>query len=246
MGLTVSQITPSSYRNDKLTGQFAKDPSSLSTPKIEKPGEITSDSLAAESLASGGSFGANTGAAASSQPSSSTTANNTDISSATILQPAPDAEARDAQSGWSETAQLNAGRNLAKDTSQGPTYTTPGDDKAAALRSGESERGGRAYNTVTGSGANVGTAPSYVSASGPGAGGEGRPHGKNITEGGFDSDGPNASFNQDIGGKNDPGRAALGQFQKQQAESGGGAGGGPRQTEITGDGQFDALGETSA
>jgi len=35
-----------------------------------------------------------------------------------------------------------------------------------------------------------------------------KPAGTNITEGGFDSSAPNASFSGDIGGKNDPGRVA--------------------------------------
>ncbi|GAB7353751.1 hypothetical protein MBLNU459_g4144t1 [Dothideomycetes sp. NU459] len=189
-------------------------------PKAEKPGEITSDSLAAESLSQGGSFGSNTSAFASAQPSASTTANNTDTSGATVLAPAPDAEARQAAEDWSEAAQLNAGRGLA---------------------SGGGKAGKGAYNTTTGSGANVGAAPSAAFAAPAGSDG---PAGKNLTEGGFDSDGPNASFGAvgEVGGRKDPGRAALGEMLKSNAGSGASAGGGPRQSEVIDDGRFDALG----
>jgi hypothetical protein len=71
------------------------------------------------------------------------------------------------------------------------------------------------------------------------------PHGKNITEGGFDGSVPNASFNGDIGGKNDPGRKALNDMQRNALQAGGDAGG-PRQKGVTDDGQFDVLGDASA
>ena len=169
---------------------------------MEKAGTITSDSLAGESISSGGDFGSGH-EAASSQPSSSTTTNTTDISGATTLRAAPDAEARQAVEGWSETAQLNAGRGLRSE----------GINKDAA--------------NLTGSSGNA-------------------PHGKNIQEGGFDSGAPNASFNAEIGGKNDPGRVALNEAQRKQAESGPDAGAGPRQGGVSNDGQFDVLKDTSA
>ena len=90
----------------------------------EPTGLITSDSLAADSLSSGGSFAAsNPHAAASKQPSSSTTSNTTDTSSATTLPPAVDAEAREAEEGWVEEGRLNAGRGLghSSDVSGGTT-----------------------------------------------------------------------------------------------------------------------------
>ena len=70
-----------------------------------------------------------------------------------------------------------------------------------------------------------------------------KPKGKNLTEGGFDDDpSNNASFTADIGSDNDPGRVAEAAFQRRNAESGPDAGGsGPRQKEITGDGQYDVL-----
>ncbi|MCJ1230911.1 hypothetical protein MMC12_007585 [Toensbergia leucococca] len=83
-------------------------------------------------------------------------------------------------------------------------------------------------------------APDYTSSVNSEPTQSGKPKGKNLTEGGFDSDpSNNASFNPDIGGENDPGRAAESKFQQATAAVAGG--GGPRQTEVTGDGQFDIL-----
>jgi hypothetical protein len=90
---------------------------------------VTSDSLAAESLQGSGSFGeGNPKAAASKQPSASTTTNTTDTSNARKLDPAVDAEARDAASGWSEQRQLSAGSGLGlgKESGVGPTYNKVG------------------------------------------------------------------------------------------------------------------------
>lgn len=75
---------------------------------------------------------------------------------------------------------------------------------------------------------------------------EGGPKGKNLTEGGFDGDAKNASFNQDIGGKNDPGRLAEQKFQKENADTAGIAGM-PKQQGVTGENTYDTLGgDTSA
>lgn len=64
-------------------------------------------------------------------------------------------------------------------------------------------------NTSTSSKSNhsvAGTAPSYVHATGQKIGG---PHGKNLHEGGFESDDKhNASFTSKIGSEDDPGRLA--------------------------------------
>ncbi|KAF2733928.1 hypothetical protein EJ04DRAFT_577243 [Polyplosphaeria fusca] len=192
----------------------------------EAVGIVTSDSLAGESLKSGGAFGeGNPHAAASKQPSAGTTTNNTDTSGATTLPPAVDAEAREAQEGWSENAQLNAGRGLGKEAGVGPTYATTG-STGTTNSSSDPE-------AVTG-----GYAGAADSARNPG---ELKPKGKNLTEGGFDDSAPNASFNQDIGGKNDPGRVAEANYQLRDAQQGADAAGGPRQSAVTGDTAFDAL-----
>jgi len=66
-----------------------------------------------------------------------------------------------------------------------------------------------------------GSSGSYASATGGQPSSENqKPKGANITEGGFDSSAPNASFNGDVGGKNDPGRLAETAMAKSAAESG--------------------------
>jgi hypothetical protein len=62
-----------------------------------------------------------------------------------------------------------------------------------------------------------------------------------LTEGGFESDdSKNASFNQEIGTKNDPGR--LAELKMQRANAGGaGDAAIPRQKGVTGDNEYDAL-----
>lgn len=76
---------------------------------------------------------------------------------------------------------------------------------------------------------------------------EGGPKGQNLHEGGFESyDSKNASFNSEIGGKNDPGRLAEQKFQRDNAEGSGDAGF-PRQKGVSGDNTYDTLGgDTSA
>lgn len=94
--------------------QVTTDPQSK-VPIYEGVGTVTSDSLAGESLKGSGSFGeGNPKAAASSQPSAGSNAATTDTSGARKLDPAVDAEARDAASGWSEQAQLSAGSSLSQ------------------------------------------------------------------------------------------------------------------------------------
>lgn len=214
--------------------QVTKDPEALNNPKNENPGAVTSDSLAAESIQEGGSFAANSDSRGPmKQPSSSTTTNTTDVSNATRLDPAPDAEARLASEEWSENSQLNAGKELGKEAGVGPTYNT-----AAGGSSGISDA------TNQSSGGTDAAAPGYASNPAPSVGDTFKPKGKNNPEGGFDSDAPNASFDTDIGGKNDPGRVALQGEQASNVPVAGGAG--PRQEEVTNDGQYDVLKDESA
>jgi hypothetical protein len=91
-----------------------------------------------------------------------------------------------------------------------------------------------------GTSSNAETAPSYVTAQS--ATYPGGPKGKNLTEGGFESDDTkNASFTSDIGSKNDPGRLAEEKMQRENADAAGDAAM-PRQKGITGDNEYDALG----
>jgi len=72
-----------------------------------------------------------------------------------------------------------------------------------------------------------------------------KPHGKNNIEGDFDDSAPNASFNQDIGGKNDPGRLAEQKFVEGNARNATTSGfeGGREETEVS---SFDKLSEEEA
>lgn len=174
------------------------------------------DSLAGESIQGGGSFAANSDVrGVSGTAASSTTTNTTDTSNATQLDAAPDSARREQDVGQD----VPSGGN-------GPTYVSG----AGGIGAGASvrESGGS-------------SAAGYAASS---MGGSDKPHGKNITEGGFDPNAPNASFNNDVGGKNDPARVALGGMQEADVPSAGGAG--PRQGGLTKDGQFDTLDETSA
>ncbi|KAF2122633.1 hypothetical protein BDV96DRAFT_561119 [Lophiotrema nucula] len=201
------------------------DPESTRNPIQEGAGVITSDSLASESLSSGGEFGAgNPKAVASKQPSASTTTNTTDTSNATKLEAAPDAEAREAQEGWSESASLNAGAGLGKDSGVGPTYNT----SSSATGTGSTET-----SESTTSYGNAGVAPTGAYAGSNLNEGDLKPKGKNITAGGFDDSAPNASFNQEIGTNKDPGRAAEAKYQLVDAQAGGDAGG-QRQEGVSG------------
>ena len=140
-GTKVLPSPPPSFNPKLTTSQYTSTPATLNEPT----GLVTSDSLAGESLTSGGSFASNNPhAAASKQPSASTTSNTTDTSNATKLPPAVDAEAREAQQGWSETSQLNAGKGLGKEAGVGPTYNVGGTKGASGGREFDASGGATA------------------------------------------------------------------------------------------------------
>ncbi|KAF2451909.1 hypothetical protein P171DRAFT_478929 [Karstenula rhodostoma CBS 690.94] len=182
----------------------------------ESTGLITSDSLAAESLNASGSFAANNPhAAASQQPSASTTSNTTDTSGASRLPPAPDAEARDAQAAWQETSQLNAAQGLG--------------GKSALNGSAES------FSPAGGVPVTGGYAGAVEQARGQG---EGRPHGTNVTE---DPGLTGKSVFGAVGTKQDPSRVAELEFAKRDALPGGATGAGKDLSSQTGDSKFSGL-----
>lgn len=200
----------------------------------EGPGDITSDSLAAESLKSGGSF-ADGKASASSQPSASTTSNTTDTSAANVIPAAQSKSARDddgqagsagntkGTSGSSGTSGTSGSSGLASGNTVSLGSTAPsGSGELDVPHSGNT--GGSAAgsgNSNSSSGSNSSSSGSYASATGGQPSSENqKPKGDNVTEGGFDSSAPNASFNNDIGGKNDPGRVAEQGMARSAAESG--------------------------
>lgn len=166
----------------------------------EGPGEILSDSLAADSLKSGGSF-AGGDAAASSQPAKSTTTNTTDTSGATVMAPAQSAAVRD------DGASLGSGSGAgytSTSTSSGSGSTGSVNVKGDPISLG----GGSSHTSSYASAASDNTAENL------------KPKGANITEGGFDSSAPNASWTTEIGTKKDPGRVAERQMEAGNSRAG--------------------------
>ena len=170
-----------------------------------------------------------------SQPSSSLTANTTDTSSATRLDPAVDAEARQVSEEWSESAALNTGLGgHREEEDDDPSFNSYG----VADGSNHTEEYEEGHVPVP-----AGAAPGAQSYPAHTMGDDFKPKGKNITEGGFDPDAPNYSGTTDIGGKYDPGRVALGQMEQANTPYAGGAG--PKDGEISG-GQYDVLKDASS
>jgi len=182
----------------------------------ESPGPITTDSLAAESTRAGGVFGQNTNSEPQGVAGSNSTFTTTNTSGATRLDPASDAETRMAQTDWEEERRLSSGFSASDAPGRAAINTQ-------SSRETDESREGAAKNHGWGE----------------------RPKGRNLHEGGFESDDRiNASFNSDIGSKNDPGRRAEDTF---EARNAGGGVGPPRQRKISGDTPYGNLdNETSA
>lgn len=219
--------------------------SAIQVPVEEGAGIVTTDSLAAESMRQGGAFAANARKVGISDQSKGTTA---DTSSATVLEPAAAAEARMATEEWNESAVLNAGRGLGKDAGRGPTWNVP--DSSSQLQSASAGLGGTTdiTGTTTGYSSSSGrgnVAPSYVEAGQQGLQGVVKPKGRDIQEGGFDDSAPNASFNSEIGTKNDPARLAEQKIDERNAQSAADVGY-QRDSKVSGDGQYDVLRDETA
>ncbi|TGO19079.1 hypothetical protein BTUL_0006g01160 [Botrytis tulipae] len=182
----------------------------------EGAGAIASDSLAAESTRAGGGFAGNRDGEPLGVAGANSTFANTNTSGATRLDPASDAEARMATEDWAEEKKLGATGSYQKDVGN---------------------------PNVKESTSNAGVAPSYVSNQYQSGG---KPKGKNLTEGGFESnDAKNASFTSEIGSKNDPSRLAEQKMQRENAQSANDAGF-PRDNNATGGTPYDALGGDTA
>ncbi|KAN0112742.1 hypothetical protein V8E51_005693 [Hyaloscypha variabilis] len=206
------------------TGTKVTDPNAPSIQ--ESAGPVASDSLAAESTREGGGFSENRNSEPQGVAGANSTFANANTSGAHRLDPASDAEARLAQEDWEEERKLGAGAN---------SYPAAagGQSKGLAVENTEGS------HQTGGATSAAGTAPSYVNSQFQDQAG---PHGKNLTEGGFESnDSKNASFNQEIGTKNDPGRLAEEKIFRANADTAGDASM-PRQKGVTGDNEYDALG----
>ena len=179
-------------------------------------GVVASDSLAAESVRNDGEFAAGKGGkGVMSQPSYSTTTNTADASNATRLDPAIDAEARMAMEDWNESSKLQGSKGLGSGSGAGSTSATGSSTTESGSRSGSAGAG------IEGSGST-----SSTTGSGP------WPKGKNLTEGGFGADAPNASFNNDEGTDDDPGGVALRRMEENNTPYAGSTG--PKQKDVTG------------
>jgi len=227
---------------------------------IEEPtGILLSDSLAAESLQSSGSFAANQSKKGiSDQPSRGTTANNTDVSSAQVLPPAPFIEARSAKEDNSDEV-LNEGIGLGKYAGRGPTYNIPArnqsdgqwnnqsDDQSSSQVASDNDSANKQDQVDSGS-SKSDRAPTYVQVDVERKlmDDNMKPKGNNIQEGGFDANTPNTSFNSDVGDRNDPARLAERQYQKRNMQSSADAGAGPRQRHLEVGGGYAALHEEQA
>ncbi|KAL8893302.1 MAG: hypothetical protein Q9192_005399 [Flavoplaca navasiana] len=233
------------------------DPEAYQNPVSEGAGAIASDSLAAESTRSNGAFSSNRDAEPLLQSGSSSTFNNTDTSGARVLDAAPDAAEREAKEAWREVpdeARGVAGQKYPEGAGKvdfSGTHNADGyaggssDAKREVGESGYTPSGIRggaapAGNDGASSSSKADTAPGYIASVQSTPAQTGKPHGKNIKEGGPEFDeAKNTSFESEIGSKEDPGRAAEEQFQTTAQTSAGGKG--PPQSGLTKDGQYDVL-----
>lgn len=181
----------------------------------ERPGHITSDSLAAESLKNDGSFAANqSNVGYSSQPSRSTTANTHDTSGATRLPATSDSTSR-LPDNYAQGQYQTASSTSNPAERSGDAYYSKGLDGGVT---GSSDAGSGAYGSN-----NAGTAPGYAGNRGLSSE-QAKPKGS-VREGGdiLGSE-PNASFNSEIGTRNDPGRFAEQGFANANSRSAADAG----------------------
>ena len=216
-----------------------------------------SDSLAGESISSGGAFAAkNPGVGVSPQPAHGTTTNNTDTTNATELKPASSAAERDDGTAGADGA-LKAGQaeqGKGKEEGRGPTFNTTssgsttgggsGNGSGQVQRSGGSggDRSTQSGQSSAQPGANIstntGTSTTQTSDSL-------KPKGANLHEGGaIDGSEHNASFEAGVGSKDNPSRLAEQQLQNRNADAPGNAAG-SRDFKATGkeSGGYEVLGE---
>jgi hypothetical protein len=216
----------------------------------EGPGPIAADSLAAESYRNHGKFADNPDAAPLSVKGNASTFANQDTSSAKVLPPTPDAEARESQEAWNESSKLKGASGLKyPEGSGGPPKFSGAHDEygywggagtksggsgeyaSGLAKSGSGHTGGEEYRVN----AKADPAPTYVGSVTGDVLDKGmmKPKGRNVTEGGFDSDTTeNANFSAKIGTDKDPGRVAEQRLESENAETAEDAGSGPRQKGI--------------
>ena len=158
-------------------------------------------------------------------------------------------------SSQNQNQQQNQGQNQVSGRDEAPFGTEDTDTsshgvsgtKAAQVATGTSGGGNTSGGDNSSGGDNnvpIDSAPGYISSVYSEPTKSGKPHGKNITEGGFEAnDDNNASFTSDIGGKDDPGRKAVGDFQKMTQSASGGTGPRQQQEGEQRQGGFESLGQ---
>ena len=186
---------------------------------------MAADSLAAESTESGGGFSENRNSEPMKVKGANSTLANDDTSAARTIPPTGSASSSD------DTAPSSTGFSGSDSAQAAGGQSTTSD---AANVSGSSGAGTAQQSSDD----SVDTAPTYVT--NYAAEQTSMPKGENITEGGFDSEQSNTSTGSmpAPGSEDDPGRVSLQGIQNTQAAT---VGSGPRQGEITGDGQYDTL-----
>lgn len=242
------QGTPLSHgpRSTKVT----TDPLASKNPIEEPSGPVADDSLAAQSVRQGGRFAENRGAEPMGVSGNQSTLNNADTSAATTLPSAPVGALREDRSRKEKYPEALGGQGNFPGKHLPETGYTGGSTAAKqqmGLHAGEYPASQK-MNQATAGGSSqydAGQAPSYVADVTDGYQHQ-KPHGKNITEGGFSSNpDKNASFTSDIGSEQDPGRAAENKFQRTTMESGLDAGN-PRQKSVETQHPYQALDEQRA
>ena len=256
----------STAANPRAPQPNQKDPNLQQEPS----GAVASDSVAAESLKSGGAFADNDNAEAMGVKGASSTLNNQDTSGATTLPPAADGSARE---GGDSGEQYQAGQAQFSGSHNLDGYTGgPSADRAAQFEetgqrtgeyqtsqsaSGQSPSGGTSggdtmsggtsdQSTTVGGTSDQGVTGSSNSSSvdtAPNAYGHFRTEGEMKPKGTNLTEGnipETKTFTGDVGGPHDPGRLAEQSMQAANADTAGS--GGARQYQTGGNtGQFDVL-----
>lgn len=250
-------FTKTSYPN---TGSAAANPRPPQPNPIdpnlphETTGPITSDSLAAESLSSGGAFANNENAHRIDVKGSSFTFNTVDTSNAAELPPAPDAARRDGdkKAKYPEGAGKPSFQGVHGEHGYvgGPSqdreaqkFTGSGEYATGQARSSTGHSSGEQYR------ANAAADPAPTAFGNFQREGNLKPKGKNITEGDSIPSSNNNDNNNtmtvpgDVGGPQDPGRVAERKMLSRDGDNSAGRNaGGPRQYGIErSTGEFDAL-----
>ena len=163
------------------------------------------------------------------------------------MEPTPDAAEREAKDAWRETADLQGSTGAAGvkyPEALGGQPEFPGSVNPSGYSggsSGSANVGSDKSSSAGTSGRSVDQQASYSTGSTSGTGvtgGEGKPKGANLQEGGFE--GEATQLNYELGSDQDPGRVGLQQIQNANAATAGAKG--SRQTDLDNETKYDVLG----